>query len=66
MPTVVPRLAVRGTCLVTLRKDLPAAEVEALHERLNRALDGVGVDTQPKVAQRLVELSQNPDAQIKD
>jgi HD-like signal output (HDOD) protein len=52
--------------LVTLRKDLPAAEVEALHERLNRALDGVGVDTQPKVAQRLVELSQNPDAQIKD
>jgi HD-like signal output (HDOD) protein len=29
-------------------------------------LDGVGVETQPKVAQRLVELSQNPDAQIRD
>lgn len=50
----------------TLRKDLPPVEVEALYERLNRMLDGVGIETQPKVAQRLVELSQNPDAQIRD
>lgn len=48
------------------RKDLPPAEVEALHQRLSRLLDTVGVETQPKVATQLIELSQNPDAQIKE
>ncbi len=50
----------------TLRKDLPPNELESLYARLNRQLDRVGVESQPKIAQRLLELAQHPDAQIKD
>lgn len=50
----------------TLRKDLPAGEIEGLYARLNRMLDGVGVETQPRIAQRLMALAQDRQAQIRD
>ena len=50
----------------TLRKDLPPNELESLYERLDKHLDRAGVETQPKVASRLLELAQTPDAQIQD
>jgi len=49
-----------------LRKDLPAEEVEALHKRLGLLLDQAGVETQPKVATRLLALAQDSNAQIRD
>jgi HD-like signal output (HDOD) protein len=49
-----------------LRKDLPANELESLYARLERQLNRIGVETQPKVAARLLELAQSSDAQIKD
>jgi HD-like signal output (HDOD) protein len=50
----------------TLRKDLPPNELESLYERLNRLLDRFGVESQPRVAQRLLELAQDHDAQIRE
>lgn len=48
------------------RCELSAAEVAELHERLDRQLDRVGLETQPTVAVRLLELVQNPDASLRD
>lgn len=48
------------------RRDITAHELDALHARLDKALDRVGLETMPKVAARLLELSGNPDAQIRD
>lgn len=47
------------------RRDLSAAEVVELHERLERRLEKLGLETQPKVAARLLELTQNPKSEIR-
>lgn len=47
------------------RCELSAAEVSALHEQLERQLEQIGLTTQPTVAVRLLELVQDPDAQLK-
>lgn len=49
-----------------VRKDITSADLEGLYARLDRMLDKVGIETQPKIAARLVELASDPDAQIKD
>lgn len=48
------------------RRDITAHELDALHAQLDKALDRVGLETMPKVAARLLELSADPDAQIRD
>lgn len=48
-----------------VRSQLTATEVEALYEALNRKLDGVGIETQPEVAARLVELVRDPNSGMK-
>jgi len=52
--------------LTRRRCELSATEIAELHERLERLLDKLGLETQPKVAVRLLELVQNPDALLKD
>lgn len=47
-----------------VRADLTAAEVAELQQTLERRVESIGLATQPKLAARLVELSQDPDAQI--
>lgn len=47
------------------RCELTAGEVDALHERLERQLERVGLETQPQVAVRLLELCQDPDASLR-
>ncbi|MFN7020953.1 MAG: HDOD domain-containing protein [Phycisphaerales bacterium] len=47
------------------RRDLTASEVVELHDRLARQLEKIGLATQPKVAARLLELSQNPRSEIR-
>jgi HD-like signal output (HDOD) protein len=48
------------------RCEISAAEVGELHERLDRQLDRVGLETQPQVAVRLLELVQNPEAALRE
>lgn len=48
------------------RSNLSALEITELHELLSRRLDAVGVQTQPEVAVRLLEIGGNPNAQIHD
>lgn len=48
------------------RKSITAGELAELHDRLDRHLDRVGLETQPRVAVRLLELVSRPDSQIKD
>ncbi|MCC6677722.1 MAG: HDOD domain-containing protein [Phycisphaerales bacterium] len=48
------------------RCELAAGEVPDLIEQLNRKLDGVGIETQPTVAMRLLELVSDPDAGLHD
>lgn len=48
------------------RSELTAAEVIGLHESLDRKLERVGLRTQPEVAMRVLELVQNPQAQVRD
>lgn len=48
------------------RRDITSGELDLLHERLGRTLDHIGLETMPKVAARLIELSANPEAQIRD
>lgn len=47
------------------RCELSAAEINSLHEAIDRQLERVGLETQPKVALRLMELVQDPEAQLK-
>ena len=44
------------------RVNLSATEVEALHEQLAHRLDRVGIETQPEVAARILELATDPEA----
>ncbi|MFG0260215.1 MAG: HDOD domain-containing protein [Phycisphaerales bacterium JB041] len=48
------------------RRDLSAEELTGLYADLDRRLGGIGVDTQPGVAMRILELTQNPDAGMQD
>lgn len=48
------------------RRDLSADELTGLYADLDRRLGGIGVDTQPGVAMRILELTQNPDAGMQD
>lgn len=48
------------------RSELTSAELPELHEQLNRRLDGLGIETQPEVAMRLLELVSDPDAGLHD
>ncbi len=52
--------------MIRPRCELSAVEVAELHERLDRQLDRLGLETQPTVAVRLLELVQNPDAALRD
>ena len=51
---------------MTPRRDLIGSQIDALHERLERQLDTIGLESQPRVAQRLLQLSQEPNAQLRD
>lgn len=48
------------------RRDLSAGELEALHERISRMLDKVGLESQPKVALRVLQLAQDPNTRVQD
>jgi HD-like signal output (HDOD) protein len=48
------------------RRDIPAGQVPELLDRINKELDRLGVETQPKVAMKLIELSGRADAQVLD
>ena len=49
-----------------VRRDLSAEDLTGLYADLDRRLGGVGVDTQPGVALRLLELTQSPYAGMQD
>lgn len=51
---------------MTPRSRLGAHELGELHGRIDRMLDQCGVETQPRVALRLIELAGDPDSQLKD
>ncbi len=48
------------------RRDLSANELETLHDRISRMLDKIGLETQPKVALRVLKLAQDPGARVQD
>lgn len=48
------------------RKDLTGPELAERQARVDVLVSGLGVDTQPKVALRLLELCKNPSSQLKD
>jgi HD-like signal output (HDOD) protein len=48
------------------RAQLTAAELETLYEQIDRKLDRVGIETQPEVAARVLEMSADPDAGVKN
>lgn len=49
-----------------LRSEMSAGEMDELYDRIGRRLERVGLETQPKVAARLLELAQTPSAQLRD
>jgi HD-like signal output (HDOD) protein len=51
---------------VRRRRELSPPEVESLYARLEQRLQTTGVETQPQVAARILELAQNPATQLKD
>lgn len=60
----------RGACgkRVTMKQRslLTASQLTELHEFLGRRLDAIGIESQPEVVLRLLELSKNQDAQLRD
>jgi len=48
------------------RSQLAAAEVEELYEWLDQKLGSVGIETQPEVAMRILQLCRDPDAGAAD
>lgn len=48
------------------RHALTAAETAELHDRIDRLLDRAGLETQPRVAVRILDLVGREDAQLKD
>lgn len=51
--------------LAKARSQLAAAELESLYEQIDRKLDRVGIETQPEVAAKMLEISSDPEAGIK-
>ena len=51
---------------MTPRSRCGAHEICELHPRIDRLLDQAGVETQPRVALRLIELAGDQNAQLKD
>lgn len=51
---------------VRRRRELSPRDVEGLYARLDERLRSTGVETQASVAARIVELAQDPKAQLKD
>ena len=49
-----------------VRSERSAGELEGLYAWIDRLLDHVGLETQPEVATRILELSANPDAGLRD
>lgn len=49
-----------------LRSQISASELGDLYQFLDRKLDGVGLNSQPEVAIRLLEISRNKNAQLAD
>lgn len=48
------------------RRELSAAELESLHEHLSRQLDKIGLETQPRVALRVLQIAQDSNARVQD
>lgn len=48
------------------RCELSASEIEQLHRALADKLDRVGIETQPEVAMKILDLVNNADAQLSD
>ncbi|MBX3358283.1 MAG: HDOD domain-containing protein [Phycisphaeraceae bacterium] len=46
--------------------DTPAGDLEEFQLRLERALDTVAVETQPRIAARILDLVQDPDSQLRE
>lgn len=51
---------------MSARAQLNVHDLPGLHQRLDKLLSACGVETQPKIALRLLELAGDNDAQIKD
>jgi HD-like signal output (HDOD) protein len=49
-----------------LRSQISATELAELYQLLDRKLEGVGLNSQPEVAIRLLEISRNKNAQLAD
>jgi HD-like signal output (HDOD) protein len=49
-----------------IRSEISAAELESLYAHLDGKLDRVGLETQPEVAVRILDLVNKPDAQLQD
>lgn len=54
------------TTLIKLRNQLSASDLETLYCALEQKLDRIGIETQPEVACRILDLSGKVDAQITD
>lgn len=48
------------------RSEIRASELEMLYERIDRLLDRVGLETQPKVAAKILQLVQDPSAELNE
>lgn len=48
------------------RCDLSATELTDLYAEIDRRLGGIGIDTQPGIAMRILDLTQNPEAGMQD
>jgi len=60
------RMAVAVGAPMKPRRDLSAGELETLHQSLSRMLDKIGLETQPRVALRVLELAQSTDNRVQD
>lgn len=49
-----------------IRSELSGAEIEALYAGLDRRLDGLGLESQPEVALRILKLVSDPDSGVSD
>ncbi len=57
---------VREDRVLKPRCELSATEIDQLHRALGEKLDRVGIETQPEVAMKILDLVNNADAQLGD
>ncbi len=62
---VARTLHLRNLHFMKPRALLSAAEVEALYASIDKKLDGVGIETQPEVAARVLKLVSDPQSGLK-